>query len=118
MPPSMENLRSSTNRSPDGNSTASLTSKFSVRRTPNWPGVLPPTRKPVMLPPASSPRSEIAISVPARAKPFGTITSASSPLLNGSLRAAGGSGTTSPRERVKPLLKSKRNTWLTRSRPM
>ena len=103
MPPSRENFRSSSNRSPDGSSTASLTSKFSVRRTPNWPGVLPPIRKPMMLPPASSPRSEIAISVPARAKPFGTITSASIPLLNGSLRAAGGSGTTSPERTRKTL---------------
>ena len=34
------------------------------------------------------------------------------------LIAAGGSGTTSPRERVKPLLKSNRSTLLTRSRPM
>ena len=35
----------------------------------------------MMLPCASRPRSEIAISVPASGKPFGTITSASSPLL-------------------------------------
>ena len=46
------------------------------------------------------------------------MTSASSPLLNGSFFTAGGIGTTSPRERVNPLLKSKRSTWLTRSSPM
>ena len=80
-PPSQENFRSSSNRSPDGSSTASLISKFSVRRTLNCPGVLPPIRKPMMLPCASSPRSEIAISVPASGRPFGTTTSASSPLL-------------------------------------
>jgi len=45
------------------------------------------------------------------------MTSASSPLLLGNFFAAGGSGTTSPRDRVKPLLKSKRSTWLTRSSP-
>src|SRR5829696_2171082 len=79
-PPSQENFRSSNNRAPDGSSTASLTSKFSVRRTLNSPSVLP-IRKAVMLPCASSPRSEIAISVPASGKPFGTTTSASIPLL-------------------------------------
>ena len=46
----------------------------------------------MMLPCASRPRSEIAISVPAKGRLFGTITSASIPLLLGSLRAAGGSG--------------------------
>jgi len=44
---------------------------------------------------------------------LGTKTSASNPLLKGSFRAAGGSGTTSPGERVKPFLKSNRSTWLT-----
>ncbi len=71
----------------------------------------------MMLPAASRPRSENASSVPASAGPLGTMTSASSPLLKGSLRAAGGSGTTSPRDRVNPLPKSKRSNWLTRSSP-
>ena len=60
----------------------------------------------MMLPSASSPRSESAISVPASGRPFGTTTSASSPLLLGSLRTAGGTGISSPRARVNPLAKS------------
>ena len=46
IPPSQENLRSSSNRSPDGSSTASLTSKLSVRRMLNTArAILPPIRK-------------------------------------------------------------------------
>ena len=105
-PVSQENFRSKISSSPEGSSTASLMSKLLSRRTLNWPGALPPIRKAIKLPCASRPRSESAISVPAIGMPLGTITSASSPLLRGSLRSAGGVGTTSPRARVNPLLKS------------
>src|SRR5579871_5996020 len=118
IPDTQENFRSRIRRSPVVSSTASLISNSSVRRTLNCPGVGPPTRNAMRLPPVSRPRSDIAISVPAIGSPFGTNTSASSPLLKGSLAAAFGSGTTSPRARVKPLLKSKRSTLLTRSRPI
>ncbi len=87
----------------------------------NWPGEGPPIRNPIRLPSASNPPSDNAISVPASGWPFdislGTKTNASSPLLYGSLRTAGGVGNTSPRARVPPLEKSKRMIWLTRSRP-
>ena len=80
-----ENFRSSTSRSPERSSTASLTSKLSVRRTRIVRASGRRSGMPIRLPSASRPRSEIAISVPASGRPLGTITSASSPLLYGSL---------------------------------
>src|SRR5262249_4365003 len=77
------NLRSSSRTSPPGRSAASVTSKFELRLTVKLPGLAPPMRKPLVLPALSRPRSEIAISVPARGKPFGTNTRASIPLLGG-----------------------------------
>ena len=84
MPVNQENLRSRISNAPDGSSTASLTNCLSVRLTLNCPGEGPPIKKPIRLPSASKPPSDIAISVPASGWPFmslGTNTSASSPLL-------------------------------------
>src|SRR5229473_1308602 len=57
IPESHENFRSSIRSAPEASSTASLMSKLSVRRTANWPGVLPPIRNAIRLPFASRPRS-------------------------------------------------------------
>src|SRR5882762_1136426 len=89
--------RSSTSRSPDGSSAQSVMSKSSLRLIENSPGVGPPIRKARILPCGSSPRSEIAIRVPASGWPFGTISIASSPLLWGSLATPGGTGIGSAR---------------------
>ena len=94
-----EKRRSRISRSPRGVTAQSLTSNSSVRLTVKLPGVAPPIRKPRMLPAASSPRSEIAISVPASGCPFGGTARHSRPLLFGSVLMPGGTAIGWPRAR-------------------